>query len=192
MSQKSPEIKPYIETKYDGCIQRIMKEWKCEILPYEIGNLEYKCLKDFGINVCSYENAGIIQITFPDEIMVKTFQSKRLVIIRGKTNKISTVDPNGKLFEFKTQNIEGFRSNEDFVRQNKNCIEFCFSTFTIKRSLNNGENGKVTIRVYTNDPNKCLKIRICSEHQSFFVEHPFEEKIIRCTNSEFLCDHLHE
>uniref|UniRef100_A0A914NXS7 Uncharacterized protein n=1 Tax=Panagrolaimus davidi TaxID=227884 RepID=A0A914NXS7_9BILA len=86
----------------------------------------------------------------------------------------------------------GFRSNEDYVRQNINRIKFCFPKFSINRSLRNGENGKVTIHVYTNDPNKSLKIKICPEHQSFFVEHLFEKKINRCTKSEFLCEHLHE
>uniref|UniRef100_A0A914P5P2 Uncharacterized protein n=1 Tax=Panagrolaimus davidi TaxID=227884 RepID=A0A914P5P2_9BILA len=61
-----------------------------------------------------------------------------------------------KEFLITTQNIGGFRSNEDFVRQNENCIKFYFLKFIIKRSLKNCENGKVTIRVYTNDPNKSL------------------------------------
>uniref|UniRef100_A0A914QSR0 Uncharacterized protein n=1 Tax=Panagrolaimus davidi TaxID=227884 RepID=A0A914QSR0_9BILA len=91
-----------------------------------------------------------------------------------------------------TQNMGGFRFNEDYIRQNVNRIKYYFSKFTIKRSLKNGENGKVTIRVYSNDPNKSLKIQICPEHQSFFVEHLFEKKIYRCTNSEVLCEHLHE
>uniref|UniRef100_A0A914QCB5 Uncharacterized protein n=1 Tax=Panagrolaimus davidi TaxID=227884 RepID=A0A914QCB5_9BILA len=94
----------------------------------------------------------------------------------------------------------GFRSilttyqstNEDFVRQNKYCIEYCFSKFTIKRSLKPGENGKVTIRVYSNNPNKCLKIQICPEHQTFYVEHFLGNKINQCTNSGILCEHLQE
>uniref|UniRef100_A0A914QQD9 RING-type domain-containing protein n=1 Tax=Panagrolaimus davidi TaxID=227884 RepID=A0A914QQD9_9BILA len=193
---KKEEILPFIETKYDNCIQRIMKECKCEILRYETGDLQYNCKKGFDINICSYEKTGRIQIIFPDEITVKTYKSKRLVIIRGKTNKISTVDPNGKLFEYYSERKEffittekTFRSNEGLVRQDKNCIKFCFPKFIVKRSL---ENGKVTILVYTSDPNKSLKIQICPEHQSFFVEHSLGNKISRCTNSEFLCDHLRE
>uniref|UniRef100_A0A914QUH2 RING-type domain-containing protein n=1 Tax=Panagrolaimus davidi TaxID=227884 RepID=A0A914QUH2_9BILA len=197
-SSQSPRSLPYIEKKYDGCSRRIMKECKCEIDRYETGDLQYKCLKDFDINICSYKKAGIIQIIFPDEIIVKTYQSKKLDIIRGKTNKISTVDPDGKLFEYyserteflnTTRNKETIRSNEDIVRQGNYHIRFRFPRFTIIRSLKNGE---VTIFVYTDDPKKSLEIQICSEHQSFFVEHLFEKKISRCTNSEFLCDHLYE
>uniref|UniRef100_A0AC35EV75 Uncharacterized protein n=1 Tax=Panagrolaimus sp. PS1159 TaxID=55785 RepID=A0AC35EV75_9BILA len=203
---KKEEILPYIETKYDGFCQRIIKECKCEIFQYETGKLQYKCLKDFDINICSYEKTGNIQIIFPNEIIVKTFQSKRLDIIRGKTNEKSIVDSNGKRFEHfyqgmrngikeflvKTPNKGFFRSNDDFVRQDVNRIKFCFSKFTIKRSLKNEENGKIIIRVFTNDPKKSLKIQICPEHQSFFIEHFFEIKITRCTNSGFLCNHLNE
>uniref|UniRef100_A0A914QE09 RING-type domain-containing protein n=1 Tax=Panagrolaimus davidi TaxID=227884 RepID=A0A914QE09_9BILA len=46
---KKEEILPYIETKYNGCFQRIMKECKCERFRYESGDLQYKCLKDFDI-----------------------------------------------------------------------------------------------------------------------------------------------
>uniref|UniRef100_A0A914R3P5 RING-type domain-containing protein n=1 Tax=Panagrolaimus davidi TaxID=227884 RepID=A0A914R3P5_9BILA len=217
------EILPYIEKKYDGFFRRIMKECRCQRFQYETGDLEYKCLKDFDINICSYENSGKIQIILPEKIILNTYQSKTLDIIRGKTNKKSIVDPNGKLFEhfyegmrngeffITTRNKETCRSNKfrfpkftikrslkngengkDFVRQNKNRIKFCFPKFTIKRSLKNGENGKVTIHVYSDDPKKSLEIQICPEHQSFFVEHLFEKKITRCTNSEYLCDHLHE
>uniref|UniRef100_A0A914Q744 Uncharacterized protein n=1 Tax=Panagrolaimus davidi TaxID=227884 RepID=A0A914Q744_9BILA len=127
-------------------------------------------------------------------------------IIRGKTDDKSIVNPNGERFEYfhqvmqngrkeyliTTQNMGGFRSNEDYIPQNVNRIKYNFPKFTIKRSLKNDESGKVTIRVCTNDPNISLKIKICREHQSFFVEHLFEKKITRCTNSEFLCEHLHE
>uniref|UniRef100_A0A914P4D5 RING-type domain-containing protein n=1 Tax=Panagrolaimus davidi TaxID=227884 RepID=A0A914P4D5_9BILA len=201
---KKEEILPYIEKKYDGCIRRIMKECKCEIIRYETFS-NYKCLKDFDINICSIKETGNIRIIFPNEIIVKTYQSKILAIILEKTNETCIVHPNGKISEpyyakmrngrkefLITRNKGTFRFNEDTVEQDENRIKFCFPKFTVKRYLKNGENGEVTIRVYTNDPKKSLKIKICSEHQSYFVEHLFEKKISRCTNSEFLCDHLHE
>uniref|UniRef100_A0A914QQV2 RING-type domain-containing protein n=1 Tax=Panagrolaimus davidi TaxID=227884 RepID=A0A914QQV2_9BILA len=183
---KKKEILPYIETKWDGCLLRTMKECKCKIFRDETGDLEYKCWKDFDIKICSYKKTGKIQILFPNEIIVTIYQSKRLEIIRGKTNDKSIVNPNGERFEFKTQNMGDFRSDEDFVRQNKNFIKFWFPEFTILRSLKNGENGKVTICVYTNGSNKSMKIQICPEHQSFFVEHLFEKKRTRCTTSGIL------
>uniref|UniRef100_A0A914Q6B8 Uncharacterized protein n=1 Tax=Panagrolaimus davidi TaxID=227884 RepID=A0A914Q6B8_9BILA len=81
--------------------------------------------------------------------------------------------------EFLMTTQETFQSNEHIVRQDKNRIKVCFPKFTIKRSLKNSENGKITIRVYTNDLKKSLRIRICSEHNSFHVEHLFEKKISR-------------
>uniref|UniRef100_A0A914QJ67 RING-type domain-containing protein n=1 Tax=Panagrolaimus davidi TaxID=227884 RepID=A0A914QJ67_9BILA len=160
---KKEESLPYIETKLDDCFRRIMKECKCAIFQYESGDLQY-----------IYEKS----IVEPNGIRYEQFY-------QGMRNGI-------KEFLVKTQREGSFRSDEDFVRQNTNFIKFCFPKFTIKRSLKNGDNGKVTIRVYTNGSNKSLKIQICSEHQSFYVEHLFEEKITRCTNPEFLCDHLQE
>uniref|UniRef100_A0A914PI52 RING-type domain-containing protein n=1 Tax=Panagrolaimus davidi TaxID=227884 RepID=A0A914PI52_9BILA len=191
---KKEEILPYIETKHTNYCHQIMKECKCEIFRYKIGGLRYKCLNDFNVQIFFHKKIDHIQILFPDEIFVKTFQSKRFEIIRGKTNRspFAIVNANGERIEFKTQTMEGFLSNEDFIRQNVNRIKYCFPKFTIKRSLKNGENGKVTFRVYSNDPNKSLKIQICPEHQSFYVEHLIENKITRCTNSEFLCDHLQQ
>uniref|UniRef100_A0A914PC47 Uncharacterized protein n=1 Tax=Panagrolaimus davidi TaxID=227884 RepID=A0A914PC47_9BILA len=127
-----------------------MKECKCEIFRDENGDIEYKCLKDFNVQIYSYRKTGKIQITFPDEIILTTYQSKKLDIIRGKTNEKSI----------------------------------------ILRSLKNGDNGKVTICVYINDSNNSMKIQICPEHQSFFVEHLFEKKRTRCTTSGILCEHL--
>uniref|UniRef100_A0AC35G4G4 RING-type domain-containing protein n=1 Tax=Panagrolaimus sp. PS1159 TaxID=55785 RepID=A0AC35G4G4_9BILA len=201
---KKEEILPYIETKYDGCFRRIMKECKCEITQYETGDLQFKCLKDFDINVCSYENIGAIRIIFPDFFVVRIHQSKKLDIVLGKTDEACIVDRDGIRFEHYYQRMRNgrkeiltttqrtFRSNEGIFEQDKNCIKFYFPKFTVKRSFKNDENGKITICVYTNDPKKSLKIKICSEHQSFFVEHFLGNKITRCTNSEFLCDHLHE
>uniref|UniRef100_A0A914PGY0 RING-type domain-containing protein n=1 Tax=Panagrolaimus davidi TaxID=227884 RepID=A0A914PGY0_9BILA len=200
---KKKEILPYIETKHTNYCHRIMKECNCEIFRYGTGDLEYKCSKDFDINIYSGDK---IQITLTDEIMITINPSSQFEILRQKTEDESIVLPNGKRFEYFYQGIrngrkeffvetprEGtFRSNEDFVQQDVNCIKFCFPKFTINRSLRNGESVKVTIRVYTNDSNKSLKIKICPEHQSFYVEHIFEKKINRCTNSEFLCDHLQE
>uniref|UniRef100_A0A914QTY8 RING-type domain-containing protein n=1 Tax=Panagrolaimus davidi TaxID=227884 RepID=A0A914QTY8_9BILA len=54
--KKEEIILPYIETKSDGYYRRIMKECKCEIFRYETGKLQYKCLKDFDINVSKMFN----------------------------------------------------------------------------------------------------------------------------------------
>uniref|UniRef100_A0A914PVR8 Uncharacterized protein n=1 Tax=Panagrolaimus davidi TaxID=227884 RepID=A0A914PVR8_9BILA len=136
--------------------------------------------------------------------MITTYPSTQLEILRKKTEEESTVTPNGtrlesffqgmqngqKAFVVKTSWTALNRSDKDFVQQDENCIKFCFPKFTVRRSLKKGENGKTTIRVYANDPNKSLRITICPEHQSFSVEHLFETKIIQCAKSERLCEHL--
>uniref|UniRef100_A0A914QL69 RING-type domain-containing protein n=1 Tax=Panagrolaimus davidi TaxID=227884 RepID=A0A914QL69_9BILA len=201
---KREEILPYTETKHYNYCRRIMKECQCEIFRYKIGYLQYRCLKDFNIQIYSWDRTVKIQITLTDEIMITTYPSTQLEVLRQKTEEISTVTPNGKRLESFYQGIENGqkafvvktswtsfdRSDKDYVRQGANSIQFCFPKFTVRRSLKKGENGKTTIRVYANDPNKSLRIRICPEHQSFSVEHLFGAKIIQCAKFERLCEHF--
>uniref|UniRef100_A0AC35GYG0 RING-type domain-containing protein n=1 Tax=Panagrolaimus sp. PS1159 TaxID=55785 RepID=A0AC35GYG0_9BILA len=200
------EILPYTETKRNNYYRRIMTVCQCEIIRYEIGYFQYKCLKNFNVQIYSLYRTDKIQINLTDEILVTIHSSRLLEILREKTEEKSIVNSKGERFEYfyqgmqnwqkkflvESQNKGTFRSNEDYVRQDVKCIQFCFPKFTIKRSFKNSENGKVTVSVYTNDPDKSLKIKICPGHQSFYVEHLYEKKITRCTNSEFLCVHLQE
>uniref|UniRef100_A0A914PJG9 RING-type domain-containing protein n=1 Tax=Panagrolaimus davidi TaxID=227884 RepID=A0A914PJG9_9BILA len=48
---KKEEILPYTETKRANYWRRIMTECQCEIIRYEIGYFQYKCLKDFNVQV---------------------------------------------------------------------------------------------------------------------------------------------
>uniref|UniRef100_A0A914PKE1 Uncharacterized protein n=1 Tax=Panagrolaimus davidi TaxID=227884 RepID=A0A914PKE1_9BILA len=188
---------------------------KCEIVKYKTSDSQYNCLKDFDVNIYSCLKNDRITVILPNEFIVKISRSKKLVILRQKTNEKSIVTPDGTRYEYFNvpndshqniniiypgqqyqRNLQGIekpltiRSDEDFVRTDKNRTKFCFLGFTVKQSLFSLNGIRITIRVYTKDSNKSMRIRICPEHQSFFVVHLLENKINRCTSSEFLCEHL--
>jgi hypothetical protein len=137
-------------------------------------------LKDFYVNVYSCIKSDRITVILPNEIIVKISRSEKLVILRQKTNEKSIVTPDETKYEYFNvpngsqqdiniiypgqqyqQGIEKpltIRSDEDFVRTDKNRTKFCFLRFTVKQSLFSF-NGKITIRVYTKDSNKSMRIR---------------------------------
>uniref|UniRef100_A0A914P7Q7 Uncharacterized protein n=1 Tax=Panagrolaimus davidi TaxID=227884 RepID=A0A914P7Q7_9BILA len=214
----------YIEIRYPDYWHRKMNKCKCELLQCmkNIGDLEYRYLEDFKINIRSYKRwtDGRITEILLDGYLITIFQSTKLEILRQKTNEKSIVTPDGKRYEYfnvpnssqhdikiifnSKQGIHRFangiqepltepnivRSNVDSVKQDENYIKFCFLGFCVKRNLKKGKNGKVVIHHFTENPNKSLKITICPEHQIFHVDHFLGNKIIRCTNSGILCEHL--
>uniref|UniRef100_A0A914PLC6 Uncharacterized protein n=1 Tax=Panagrolaimus davidi TaxID=227884 RepID=A0A914PLC6_9BILA len=197
----------------------IMKECKCEIFRHKIGDLQYKCSKDFDINVCYFEENGQLTVTLAGGFIINTFPSKQLEIHRTATNEKSIIDPSGTRYEYynvtneanqtvkifdkngsERQNPDGStvtleymntsRNKNDTVEQKDSYIKFSCPGFYVSRCLGEDFGGGVAISVKNNESTKAWKINVCPEHCVFYINHYNETQEKRCFHSDRRYDHL--
>uniref|UniRef100_A0A914P725 SWIM-type domain-containing protein n=1 Tax=Panagrolaimus davidi TaxID=227884 RepID=A0A914P725_9BILA len=198
---KLPE-EPYLESKHEGYLLRKMNICKCEFYQYDIGNLWYKCLKEYNVQIKYEEKKRETTVTLPNGYSLTISTSLKTELLHKKGNGKTTINPDGTIL---TETISPIRrkrkssnipekvekqSNTELVRHYRDYIKFTRPGFTLSRSLKAVEAGQITLRVETADPKNYLKIIICPKHQIFKVEHFMGKKTIKCPIAEMKCQHL--
>uniref|UniRef100_A0AC35FQG1 RING-type domain-containing protein n=1 Tax=Panagrolaimus sp. PS1159 TaxID=55785 RepID=A0AC35FQG1_9BILA len=93
---KLPE-EPYIESKHEGYLRRKMNICNCEFYQYDIGDLWYKCLKEYDVQIKYEEKKRETTVTLPNGYSLTISTSLKTELLHKKENAKTTINPDGQI-----------------------------------------------------------------------------------------------